>query len=447
MTHFAKKIVPMIQRWELPIDGAFTGQPQWNNLNNLQEAAYFGDVGWLEAAIAIGAAIDFPVLGSNSDGPCPPTPENCTALLIAMSNAVSFQRVIMSDPWADRPVLLSAAQNAIRCAIILVMQGANVNCRLEMPTISGPVDPSTPCVRWQLVGVMSMSVKDMAASIEDQELLEAIKLMEEASIEHAWCRCGSRLRWTECHAAPAVPGQHPHGAEAVMPDGSSRLLYRLSPLAPCPSKVPGKTYFDCCGWMASHPGFLCDTYGKFVPKMSTTTAKTPQALISRTLRDAMAVRPTKPASFEGTEADYKAREISLLRLTGVRSLQSTLGPTCILDWETTVYTGVLERLDNFFYWTDLHYMIEEAEILKRVEEWNDALEVYCDDMGLVGAERERIIRKHTASPFAPCANPVCHKYETSVKQYNRCSKCKTISYCSRECQKEHWKKHKPECDT
>lgn len=26
-----------------------------------------------------------------------------------------------------------------------------------------------------------------------------------------------------------------------------------------------------------------------------------------------------------------------------------------------------------------------------------------------------------------------------------CARCKTISYCSRECQKQHWKAHKNEC--
>ena len=28
---------------------------------------------------------------------------------------------------------------------------------------------------------------------------------------------------------------------------------------------------------------------------------------------------------------------------------------------------------------------------------------------------------------------------------NRCSRCKQVWYCSRECQKAHWKVHKPDC--
>eukprot|EP00978_Attheya_sp_CCMP212_P010272 scaffold24741_cov53-Attheya_sp.AAC.1 len=34
---------------------------------------------------------------------------------------------------------------------------------------------------------------------------------------------------------------------------------------------------------------------------------------------------------------------------------------------------------------------------------------------------------------------------TSSEKLRMCSRCKTISYCSRECQKSHWKVHKKEC--
>ena len=450
--YFEETLAPMIRRWEANIDHAYLQEKSgMGNLNHIHEAAYKGDIRWLEAAIAIGAAIDYPVRPGVPPGPHPPTPKNCTALLLAMASAVVYRQYLLSAPEmyenVDPNELLSLAQGAFRCAVILVMQGADFERRLEMPSISGPVDRNSPYNRCQHAGIMGMSVKEMAAIIEDQELSEAIKLMEEDPVEHAWCRCGSRLRWTECHAAPAIPGQHSHCLfDNILDDGNQRMCYRVSPLAPCPCKVPYKTCFDCCGWETFQPQYQNDSTGTYVKMMSHATATTPQARAARMMKDAVATRPRNPISFVGTEEDYKAIQLRMLRLTGIRHLHIQLGPkTRIVDWNTTVYTGVMERLDNYFHWTDIHYMIEKAELLRPVEEWNNALEVYCDDMGLVGAERERIIRNHTASPFAPCANLACTNVETSVKQYSRCANCKSIAYCSRECQREDWQVHRRDC--
>jgi len=42
--------------------------------------------------------------------------------------------------------------------------------------------------------------------------------------------------------------------------------------------------------------------------------------------------------------------------------------------------------------------------------------------------------------YRACGNPACDVLGTSV-----CVGCKTICYCSRECQVQDWKRHKPEC--
>jgi hypothetical protein len=47
-----------------------------------------------------------------------------------------------------------------------------------------------------------------------------------------------------------------------------------------------------------------------------------------------------------------------------------------------------------------------------------------------------VVQKHTASPCAPCVNPLCNNLEVEPKDFLRCGQCKTVAYCSRECQKD-----------
>lgn len=42
-------------------------------------------------------------------------------------------------------------------------------------------------------------------------------------------------------------------------------------------------------------------------------------------------------------------------------------------------------------------------------------------------------------------NEKCSNCESSSHDLKKCAGCHLVSYCSRECQKEHWKGHKAEC--
>lgn len=116
------------------------------------------------------------------------------------------------------------------------------------------------------------------------------------------------------------------------------------------------------------------------------------------------------------------------------------------SWDRVVYAGIVERIGDFFLWSDTHWTVGKYDLLSKVEDWNTALEQYCDDIGITGAERKQIVQLHKASALAPCANGKCNKMEGAMKQFSRCSNCKAVGYCSPRCQKDDWKLHKLACD-
>ncbi len=134
---------------------------------------------------------------------------------------------------------------------------------------------------------------------------------------------------------------------------------------------------------------------------------------------------------------YRTTQTNLIRSLGLTIFSDFNGRRCgVKDWDPVVYAGVMDRIDNCFAWNDLHWKLDKVELLQRTKEWNEALEKYCDDMGLTGAERKAVVQKHTANPCAPCSNPSCNNWETEPKEFQNCSQCKSVAYCSRDCQKK-----------
>eukprot|EP01029_Cantina_marsupialis_P029719 TRINITY_DN782068_c0_g1_i1.p1 TRINITY_DN782068_c0_g1~~TRINITY_DN782068_c0_g1_i1.p1 ORF type:complete len:188 (-),score=68.06 TRINITY_DN782068_c0_g1_i1:224-787(-) len=52
----------------------------------------------------------------------------------------------------------------------------------------------------------------------------------------------------------------------------------------------------------------------------------------------------------------------------------------------------------------------------------------------------------SAIALKTCSNPSCENVEQKAGQFSKCSACKSVHYCSKECQVTHWKSgHKAEC--
>ena len=95
--------------------------------------------------------------------------------------------------------------------------------------------------------------------------------------------------------------------------------------------------------MSPDPQYLNDATGNYVEWMNCDVMKSPRT-IARAVKEAMTARRVKS---ESTEDEFKTRQIYLLRSDGLSSLRSILGPKShILDWDLTIYNGVLERLED-----------------------------------------------------------------------------------------------------
>lgn len=112
----------------------------------------------------------------------------------------------------------------------------------------------------------------------------------------------------------------------------------------------------------------------------------------------------------------------------------------------------LRYLDN---WQLLHDWSDERR-------WNHFRDVHIPDRSLAAAQIKRG-NKHTRKgvrrvlntcanvPDEMCAN--CFVLESALldesnndqQGLKKCSRCRQIKYCSRECQVEHWKTHKKQC--
>jgi hypothetical protein len=415
----------------------------FSNLNILQYAVMNGDVTSMEEAVALGAAIDLPVADINAAQGIPPAPAppGSTALLLVCALLAMISENERIDPTLRGTMSakeIDTFEGCCECAIQLVYLGANCQVKLQIPARrpQTPVTQPDLNAKFRALNFDGKTVQELASISCRRDLIRAIEIMQNPeNVLLTQCRCGSRLPCNQCHGAP-VPGQ----SNIYILDGSGRPAWRYSPKATCPCNLTNKEHYKCC-WFTSTPSYKSDSNGEFA-KIDNDPFATPTTRALRRLQHMRISEVMHPDLLaQGTTLkEFRSTQIDLIRSEGLTFLDDFNGCQCgVKDWDPMVYAGIMDCIDNCFTWTDLHWRLTKVELLQRTKEWNEALEKYCDDMGLTGAERQAVTLKHTANPCAPCSNPSCYNWETKPKQFQNCSQCKAVVYCSRDCQKKDWK--------
>lgn len=426
-----------------------------SNLNVLQFAAWQRDVHLLEEAVARGAAIDYPVLDAHVGQGTAPAPRGTTPLLLACT-ILAAESHIPKRVKAQHPQLELNYQKYVECAIRLVELGADWTKRIQDKTAVGQ-PRRKPHVMFQKY--YGKSARDLAIIAGRQKLVDTMNKFatNQDKIDNAHCRCGSRLPWRQCHAGANFSGRYSL-------EQGPKLLFRMSPLAICPcdngcNGKKRKTHYKCCWNGTAQVTYIHDDSDMRCCALAMDfNGRGEISFIEKTrLRLRMARRGTlegeKTESIDGQDQSrvqlLRMQTLILIQGEGIAAILSLTRAkrsiTNLASWDPAVYLGCVERLEKIvFCWTDVHWELDESEVLRQAKEWNAALEQYCDDQGLAvgGGERLSITSKHRANPCAPCANPSCNAFEEKVKEFKKCSRCRAESYCSVACQRADYKCHK-----
>jgi hypothetical protein len=166
----------------------------FTNLNILQFVVLIGDVTLMEEAVALGAALDFPVWDKNaSDNPPLPAPPGSTALLLACAILAAYGEKERRDPNFGRN---DTIDRICECAVRLVLLGANCQVKLLIPAQrrNAPVQPKDPVTTFRALNFGGKTAQELASISRRRELIQAIDLMQKSESVHlTQCRCGSRL--------------------------------------------------------------------------------------------------------------------------------------------------------------------------------------------------------------------------------------------------------------
>ena len=450
-----KQIINGVMKEGINVDRVSFEDNTFSGMNCLQFATLRGDVQMMEQLIKMGAALDIEASDLANHTGVVMKPKGCTALLLAVNGAITSRNIMsivasggmggMGGPFGGDQAR-ETYEGCVECAIQLVRLGADTSVTFQFP----PGGKNHPIYQsWHVWKLEGKSIRDVATLVGSdlfEKTVEQFSTMEH-QLENVNCRCGSRLPWKQCHAGK--PTDPYYLTDKDDEKDVSKIKWRYSPMAPCHCNTSNsrlglpetkKIYFKCCWDETAHREYYqCDKTSEI--RVMARTAVTPMQREAMQFMQEMLKGKSEDeinALMESTQQMMKnpefliANRCKIVREGGAIALKAIASDNpCskLSSWDPEVYAGVMETMDAnlSFQWNDVHWALPKAELLKWTEEWNEALEQYCDNIGLTGSEREDVIKLHTASAFAPCGNVKCCKMETSVKQYSRCSKCYNIA--------------------
>ena len=314
-----------------------------------------------------------------------------------------------------------------------------------------------------------------------------------------WCRCGSRLPLSKCHYT---------GSEVSLPNKNGNIHYRWSPKAPCnctsserstPTEKAlayvakhgkRKAYYKCCGGLRARGGpngslfymdditggiasSLCVDVRSEMGKKFKQQYEANEAMLKGKTKEERDNHPFFSLGGNGVPLDAPGSQMAEMSLQGLRTMamcDASSGTEPPMDMFKTVMAGLRgDGLDgdptsrgprsiavhadvsevmmrrhkvDCFMWKVDHWMLEKNELRIRVKQFNRALDEVAKEQQL----SSEVVAANRASPFAPCGNPLCDKWETKIKEFSCCKKCMQCAWCSKQCQRQHWQNgHKEVC--
>merc|ERR1719335_1865258 len=89
---------------------------------------------------------------------------------------------------------------------------------------------------------------------------------------------------------------------------------------------------------------------------------------------------------------------------------------------------------------------QALKILKKMDCDKELVKFVGEAIRKVKSEKVHGQKTERCRTLVKCSNPICENVETSIGQFKVCTRCTAVHYCSRMCQKKHWKSaHKKVC--